>query len=130
MWTVYLLTYFFQVAALEAKDGEKIPIVVALKNNNKKDWSAKIEETGKFKIGTSSAFTAKARWDYIQMLINGFNSHPSFLAVSFIQLFDPLNGYANFQSLLNTIQVPSDLDGFYLNDARKQHLQSLYLSSP
>ena len=48
MRTVYLLTYFFQVAALEAKDGEKIPIVVALKNNNKKDWSAKIEETGKF----------------------------------------------------------------------------------
>ena len=104
------------------------PVSSVVKNNNLRDWSAKIEESGKFRIGRESAFNASGRWEYIRILVNGFNTHPDFVAVSFVQLFNPLNGYANFQSLLNTIQVPSDLPGFYLNDARKQHLHSPYLS--
>jgi hypothetical protein len=62
--------------------------------------------------------------------MNGFVTLPEFKTVSFEQLFDPTNGYANFQSLLNTVQVPKDHDGFYIKDSRKLHLFSPYLSSP
>lgn len=102
------------------------PIVV--KNNNQKTWSSKIEESGKFRIGRDSAFTTTGRYAYIRLLINGFNTHPQFADVSFEELFNPLNGYANFQTLLNIVQVPVDLEGFYLNDQRKAHLHSPFLS--
>ena len=88
----------------------------------------KIEESGKFKIGRESAFNTTGRWTYIRYLIDGFNTHPAFTNVSFEVLFDPLNGYANFQTLLNLFPVPCDLLGFYLNDMRKAHLQSQHLT--
>ena len=106
-----------------------VPIVV--KHVSFTTWDAKITESGKFKIGTNRAFsTKKSRNDYIRLLINGFLTLPEFENVSFNQLFDPLNGYANFQSLLNKVQVPIDHVGFYLNDIKKSHLISPFLSSP
>jgi hypothetical protein len=95
-------------------------------------WDAKITESGKFKIGAKdNAFSSrKSRNDYIRLLMNGFLTLPEFKNVSFVELFDPTNGYANFQTLLNIIQVPKDHDGFYLNDSRKGHLFSPFLSSP
>jgi hypothetical protein len=107
-----------------------VPIVV--KHVSFTTWDAKITESGKFMIGTNkSAFgSKKSRNDYIRLLINGFLTLPEFANVSFNQLFDPLNGYANFQSLLNKVQVPIDHVGFYLNDTKKSHLISPFLSSP
>jgi hypothetical protein len=94
-------------------------------------WDQKVTESGKFKIGSKdSAFSKKGRNNYIRLLMNGFITLPEFKTVSFEQLFDPTNGYANFQSLLNIIQVPQDHEGFYLNDSRKIHLFSPFLSSP
>ena len=64
------------------------------------------------------------------ILINGFITLPEFASMTFEEIFDPLNGYGNFQSLLNTVPVPSNHAGFYLNKAKKAHLQSKFLSSP
>ena len=107
-------------------------VPIADKNVSFKDWDSKVTESGKFKIGTNtSAFgSKKSRNDYIRLLMHGFITLPEFQNVSFNQLFDPLNGYANFQSLLNKVQVPSDHDGFYLKDSKKFHLISPFLSSP
>ncbi len=107
-------------------------VPIATKTVSLSAWDAKISESGKFKIGTKdSAFSSKkSRNDYIRLLINGFITLPEFKNVSFEQLFDPTNGYANFQSLLNIVQVPKDHVGFYINDTRKIHLFSPYLSSP
>ena len=95
-------------------------------------WDGKITESLKFKIGTKdNAFSSrKASNDYIRLLMNGFLTLPEFKDLTFVDLFDPTNGYANFQSLLNIIQVPIDHEGFYLNDSRKGHLFSPFLSSP
>ena len=92
-------------------------------------WDAKITESGKFKIGyKDNAFCSKrSRNEYIRLLNNGFST---FKDVSFQQHFDPLNGYANFQTLLNMVQVPIDHIGFYKNDQKKLHLSSQFLSSP
>ena len=105
---------------------------VPFRNNVVKDWSAKIEETGKFKIGVKdNAFSSIAsRYAYIRILMNGFNALPQYAAVSYTDLFNPINCYANFQSLLNTVQVPADHEGFYLTNQKKAHLQSQFLSTP
>ena len=105
---------------------------VPFRNNKIKDWSAKIEETGKFKIGLKdNAFSSNAsRYAYIRILINGFNTLPQYAAMSYAELFNPINGYANFQSLLNKVQVPADHEGFYLTIQKKAHLQSQFLSTP
>ena len=102
------------------------------KNTNIKDWSFKIDESRKFKIGSNSnAFSsASSRYEYIRILINGFITLPVFAAMTFDELFDPLNGYGNFQSLLNMVPVPRNHTGFYLNEVKKAHLQSKFLSSP
>lgn len=102
------------------------------KNTNKKEWSNKIEESRKFKIGSNNnAFSSAAsRYEYIEILINGFLTLPEFATMTFEELFNPLNGYGNFQSLLNMVPVPCNHTGFYLNVAKKAHLQSRYLSSP
>jgi hypothetical protein len=110
-----------------------VPVVpIADKNASFNAWDAKVTESGKFKIGTKdSAFSSKkSRNNYIRLLMNGFLALPEFQNVSFNQLFDPLNGYANFQTLLNRVQVPNDHVGFYLNDNKKLHLISPFLSSP
>ncbi len=97
-----------------------------------KVWSAKIEETGKFKIGRAeNAFNGiGSRYAYIDILKKGFSIAPEFAGMSFEELFDPINSYGNFQHLLNLFPVPADHEGFYQNDNRKIHLQSLFLSSP
>ena len=102
------------------------------KNTILKDWSNKIEESRKFKIGSNNnAFSSAAsRFEYIRILINGFITLPEFAQMTFEELFDPLNGYGNFQSLLNMVPVPCNHAGFYLNEAKKAHLQSKFLSSP
>ena len=112
---------------------EVVPMVpIAVKNIGIAAWDAKVTESGKFKIGSKdSAFSSKkSRNDYIRLLMNGFITLPEFKNVSFEQLFDPMNGYANFQTLLNKVQVPNDHEGFYLHDSKKGHLFSPYLSSP
>ncbi len=88
-------------------------IKVVSKNNNLNDWNAKITESNKFRIGfKDSVFSSiKSRNNYVRILINGFNTIPMFHDVSFEDLFNPVNGYANFQTLLNTVPVPSDHDG-------------------
>ena len=94
-------------------------------------WDAKITQTGKFKIGSANAFNAKAsRNVYIRLLMNGFMTLPEMKNVTFEELFDPENNYANFQFLLNKVPVPADHDGFYLNDIKKKHLKSTSLKSP
>jgi hypothetical protein len=107
-------------------------VSIPFKNNNVKDWSSKIDETGKFKIGLKeNAFSSIAsRYAYIRILINGFNTLPEYASLSFDDLFLPLNSYANFQSLLNAVPVPNDHQGFYLTDKKKIHLQSQFLSTP
>ena len=107
-------------------------VVIPFKNNNVKDWSSKIDETGKFKIGwKDNAFNSVgSRYAYIRILINGFNTLPDFASLSFDDLFLPINSYANFQSLLNAVPVPNDHAGFYLTDVKKTHLQSRFLSTP
>lgn len=109
-----------------------IMVPIAVKNVSFTDWDNKVSESGKFKIGTKdNAFSSKqSRNAYIRILMNGFQTLPEFQNVSFQQLFDPTNGYANFQTLLNRVQVPKDHEGFYKNDARKIHLSSPFLSSP
>ena len=133
----YSLT-FIQVGNLQAQiagSTENKTVVqtqIPFKNNNLKDWSAKIDETGKFKIGLKdNAFSSNgSRYAYIRLLIKGFNTLPEYVSLSFEDLFHPLNGYANFQSLLNTVPVPNDHEGFYLTDKKKIHLSSQYLSTP
>ena len=102
------------------------------KNNNLKEWNSKIAESNKFRIGPKdTAFSSSgSRYEYIRILNNGFNTLPTFRDVSFTDLFNPENGYANFQTLLNMVPVPSDHEGFYINDIRKAHLKSAFLSSP
>ena len=123
-----------QVAAgstpMEVVPIQVVPVVVKKAGLN--EWDVKITESGKFKIGhRDSAFSSKrSRNEYVRLLMNGFSTLPEFKDVSFQQLFDPLNGYANFQTLLNMVQVPSDHVGFYKNDQRKLHLTSQFLSSP
>ena len=97
-----------------------------------KVWSAKIEETGKFKIGkTDNAFNGMGpRYAYIDILKKGFSISPDFAGMSFEELFNPINSYGNFQHLLNMFPVPADHEGFYQNDSRKSHLQSQFLTSP
>ena len=108
---------------------EKVKPVV--KTPGVKEWSVKIEATGKFKIGTrDTAFTLPARYNYIRRLMDYFTVSPDFAGVTLEQLFDPMNSYGNFQHLLNMCPVPSDFEGFYLNDERKNHLQSQFLTSP
>ena len=112
---------------------EVVPMVpIAAKNVGIAAWDAKVTESGKFKIGTKdSAFSSKkSRNNYIRLLMNGFYTLPEFKNVSFEQFFNPINGYANFQTLLNKVQVPNDHEGFYLNDSKKFHLISPFLSSP
>jgi hypothetical protein len=105
--------------------------VVVNKNNNFIDWDKKITESGKFKIGANtSAFSKKGRNDYIRLLINGFYTLSEFKNVSFEELFNPLNGFANFQSLLNAVPVPIDHNGFYLTDSKKKYMVSPFLSTP
>jgi len=107
-------------------------IKIVSKNSNLATWSNKITESGKFKIGIKdNAFSSvSSRNAYIRLLMNGFNTLPEFKTVSFEELFTPTNGYANFQTLLNMVQVPVDHDGFYINDKKKTHLKSTFLSSP
>ena len=102
------------------------------KMNSMNVWNNFVTESGKFKIGPKeSAFSSiKSRFAYIRLLINGFNTLPEFADVSWDELKDPTNGYANFQTLLNMVQVPVDHDGFYINDKKKTHLKSTFLSSP
>jgi hypothetical protein len=132
----------FQVIALEAKNetgsaaapsADVVPYTpTVFRNTNLKDWSNKIEESRKFKIGSNNnAFSSAAsRFEYIRILINGFITLPVFAAMTFEELFNPENGYGNFQSLLNMVPVPCNHAGFYLNEAKKAHLQSKFLSSP
>ena len=101
-----------------AMEGVEV-IKVVSKNNNLNNWNAKITESNKFKIGfKDSAFSSlKSGNAYIRLLINGFNTIPMFNDVSFEDLFSPVNGYANnFQT---TVPVPSDHDGFYINDKKQ-----------
>ena len=94
-------------------------------------WDAKITQTGKFKIGNVNAFSSKgSRNVYIRLLMNGFNTLPEMKNVTFEELFNPENNYANFQFLLNKVPVPADHDGFYLNDNKKKHLKLVSLKSP
>jgi hypothetical protein len=104
---------------------------VVKKNDKVMEWSAMIEDTSKFKIGKISAFSSNgSRYAYIRLLINCFYLHPDFANWSFKEnLFNPENGYANFQHLLNTCPVPVDHDGFYKKDIKKAHLQSRFLQS-
>ena len=105
--------------------------VIKPKSEKLSDWDTKITESGKFKIGSNNAFSSKAsRNAYIRLLMNGFNTLPNFKDISFEELFSPINGYANFQTLLNVVPVPIDHDGFYINDKKKLHLKSTFLSSP
>ena len=94
---------------------DDVEFTPVFKNNNTKAWSNKIDETGKFKIGPKdNAFNSIAsRYAYIRILINAFNTLPEYSSLSFEDLFNPINGYANFQSLLNKVQVPIDHDGLY-----------------
>jgi hypothetical protein len=103
-----------------------------IKHNNINDWNFKITESKKFMIGhKDSAFSSKkSRFDYIRILCNAFDVLPTFRDVSFDDLFNPQNGYANFQTLLNMVPIPSDHEGFYINDKKKLHLKSAFLSSP
>ena len=120
-------------ASSTATPMDVVPMVpIAVKNVSFNTWDAKVTESGKFKIGTKdSAFSSKkSRNNYIHLLMNGFYTLPEFQNVSFNQLFDPLNGYANFQTLLNRVQVPNDHEGFYLNDVKKFHLISPFLLTP
>ena len=95
------------------------------------DWDTNITQSGKFKIGSANAFSSKgSRNVYIRLLMNGFNTLPEFKNVTFKELFNPENNYANFQYLLNKVPVPADHDGFYLNDIKKKHLKSNSLRSP
>jgi hypothetical protein len=121
---------FIQIAVLKK---QVAPVVVySAKVEKVKEWSAKITPTHKFDVGPYSAFApGPSRYAYIRLLIKCFYSHPDFVNWTFEnQLFDPTNGYANFQHLLNKCPVPSDLVGFYKNDMRKSHLVSNFLSSP
>jgi hypothetical protein len=94
-------------------------------------WDAKITLSEKFKIGSVNAFSSKgSRNAYIRLLMNGFNTLPEFSNVTFEELFNSDNSYANFQFLLNKVPVPADHDGFYLNDNKKKHLKSASLKSP
>ncbi len=141
--------YLFQQAVQDAKIAEmeqklidsngplkvEVPKKKSTVNKNipgPKVWSSKIEETGKFKIGPNdSAFNSiGSRYAYIKILIDAFTVSPDFAGVSFEELFNPVNSYGNFQHLLNSFPVPSDHEGFYVNDDRKKHLLSSYLSSP
>ena len=112
-----------------ALEGVKVVKMVS-KNNSLTDWNVKITESNKFKIGfKDSGFSSlKSRNAYIRILINGFNTIPTFKDVSFEDLFSPVNGYANFQTLLNMVPVPSDHDGFYIKDKKKIHITSTFLS--
>ena len=119
--------------AVTATPMDVVPLVpIAVKNVSFNDWDSKITESGKFKIGanTSAFGSKKSRNNYIRLLMNGFYTLPEFQNVSFETLFDPLNGYANFQTLLNKVQVPNDHVGFYLNDNKKSHMVSPFLSTP
>lgn len=101
------------------------------KNLNFADWDKKITESGKFMVGPKTAFNSKpSRNKYIRLLMNGFIALPEFEDVSFDKLFDPLHGYANFQTLLNMVPVPADHEGFYKRDSKKAHLTSSFLTSP
>ena len=124
-----------QQIAVTATPMDVVPFVpsavVVNKNNNFIDWDKKITESGKFKIGANtSAFSKKGRNDYIRLLINGFYTLSEFKNVSFEELFNPLNGFANFQSLLNAVPVPIDHNGFYLTDSKKKYMVSPFLSTP
>ncbi len=114
------------------KKMDGVEFTPVFKNNSSKAWSNKIDETGKFRIGAKeNAFSSiGSRYAYIKILMNAFNTLPEYSSLSFDELFNPINGYANFQSLLNKVQVPSDHEGFYLNEKKKGHLQSQFLSTP
>jgi hypothetical protein len=116
-------------AAGAASAMEVVPIVD--KNATFTEWDTRITESKKFMVGSKSAFNSKtSRNLYIRLLINGFLALTEFKDVSFQELFNPINGYANFQTLLNMVPVPHDHEGFYINDAKKKHLTSPFLSSP
>jgi hypothetical protein len=118
-----------QVAAGAASAMEVVPIVE--KNATFTEWDTRITESKKFMAGSKSAFNSKtSRNKYIRLLINGFLALSEFKDVSFEELFNPINGYAHFQALLNMVPVPHDHEGFYINDAKKKHLTSPFLSSP
>ena len=121
-----LTNIYFQVAALQQQvasgsapmEGVEVAKIVS-KNNNLTSWNTKITESNKFKIGKENAFSSLQSCNaYVRLLIKGFNTLPTFAAVSFEELFEPVNGYANFRTLLNTVPVPIDHDGFYINDKR------------
>jgi len=137
----YIDFVLFQVAALRKQlqpqgqaqqvQTQSVTQVYAFKHNKVLDWSKFIDTTRKFKIGEGNAFSsAKSRYEYIRILINYFTTNPSYANISFEKLFDPENGYAIFQSLLNACPVPADHEGFYLHDAKKKDFVSPYLTSP
>ena len=116
-------------AAAASSAMEVVPIVN--KHATFTEWDRCITESKKFMVGSKSAFNGKAsRNKYIRLLQHGFYTLDEFKETSFQQLFDTTHGYANFQTLLNMVPVPLDHEGFYINDAKKKHLTSYFLSLP
>ncbi len=76
------------------KKMDGVEFTPVFKNNKIKARSNKIDETGKFKIGSKdNAFNSIAsRYDYIRILMNAFNTLPEYSSLSFEDLFDPING--------------------------------------